>query len=323
MKKQFKYTSEFSTGVYLAKYQFLQQTDFSELSKIQNDFDISNCHIYFICKRPRLSLDKDYLKQEADYIELKYYIHIQDKKEKRFLQIAIPKNVEPLAITLDTRFPFSYFELTSKNGKIGPFKLAEFVDRYQQQVEIKEPLLDFEVLYIGQAIGEDGKKTAIDRVLSHSTLQKIYSEVAPDSEIWIMLSNFLEQNHGISDGTVTIPEENNEKDLNRFINFMSASDSNFTEKQKINFTEASLIQMFMPRYNKEFKGTFPSRSHSSYDECYKLDVNGIVVELDTSNWRRWLYSEYLPRNESYYYQSASFQFTTDKERYKMFNNDYL
>ncbi len=316
--------------MYLGTYQLLQQTELEEFAKTQKVFtEINPCNIYFILKRPRLSLDKNYFIQESEFVELKYYIHVEDRKEERFLRIRIPPNTD--IIRLESCYPYNYFKLLFPDGNIGNFKLSALVDRIQQQFHIEEPLLDFEVLYIGQAFGDDGKRTAIDRLSSHSTLQKIYSEAIqrnPDSEIWLMLANFLEQNIGVLDGRFIMPEENMNEDLIRFTNFMNPTNSNFTDKQKINFTEAGLIQMFMPPYNKEFKGTFPNPSHNSYDECYKLGVNGIVIETDLTGWRRWLYSEYLPRREKLetgipYWQIGEFHFVTDEDRYKMFNNDYL
>lgn len=46
---------------------------------------------------------------------------------------------------------------------------------------------NFEVLYVGQAFAE-GKRTAIDRLKSHSTLQKILAETMsdyPDDQVFI------------------------------------------------------------------------------------------------------------------------------------------
>lgn len=52
--------------------------------------------------------------------------------------------------------------------------------------------------------------------------------------------------------------------------------------QQITFTEAALIKYFEPIYNKEYKTNFPSKFHSSYDQCYQLDINSVAFELDTS-----------------------------------------
>ncbi|SKB35141.1 hypothetical protein [Maribacter arcticus] len=329
-KKHFKYDSEYSIGMYLNKYQFLQQTELELFAKTQKVFtEDTPCHLYFILKRPRLSLDKDYFVQDQDFFEFKYYIHVQDEKHERLFRIGKPSDSKNFMLMCE--YPYDTFKITD-NGKINAnFKLAAILDIIHSKNSKSEPLLDYKVLYVGQAFGTDGKRTAIDRLGSHSTLQKIYSEAMqrnPDSEIWLMLAHFEEQRFGAMNGKIIMPTENQEENIQRFADFMNPSGSKFSEDQKINFTEAALIQTFLPRYNKEFKGTFPSPNHSSYQECYELGVNGIVVELDTTNVARWLYSDHLPRRPEgqigiQYWQYGEFHFTTDKDRFKMFNNEYF
>lgn len=188
-----------------------------------------------------------------------------------------------------------------------------------------------EVLYIGQAFGEDGNRTAIDRLGSHSTLQKIYSEAMqrnPDSEIWILLASFQQKNISTMNGMITMSQSNEKEDFNRWMNFNNGENP-FSDKQKINFTEAALIRTFIPQYNKEYKDTFPNPAHSSYSECYSLDLNAIVVEMDMTEARRWLYSDSKKRGidkEGFdipYWQYGQFYFINDEERYKIFNYEYL
>ena len=329
-QKEFKYDSEYSIGMYLSKYQFLQQTELDFFAQNQTTFtEETPCHIYFILKRPRLSLEKDYFVEDKNFVELKYYIHVQDKKYERLLRI--PKSSDLKQLRLICEYPYDTFKITDNGENNANFKLAAILDILHPNNYPPEPLLDYEVLYIGQAFGADGKRTAIDRLGSHSTLQKIYSEAMqrnPDSEIWLMLGYFEELRFGAMNGNIIMPPGNEEENIKRFAHFMNPSSSKFSEDQKINFTEAALIQTFRPRYNKEFNGTFPNPNHSSYQECYELGVNGIVVELDTTNVARWLYSDHLKRRPEGqiglpYWQHGEFHFTTDKDRFKMFNNEYI
>ena len=87
-----------------------------------------------------------------------------------------------------------------------------------------------------------------------------------------------------------------------------------SEKQKINFTEAALIQYFEPQYNKDFKGSFPSSKHKSYSECYNLDVKALTVELDTSEMTRNIYTKKTGRKE---YHIKMFEFNSDEDRISM------
>lgn len=326
-KKTFKYASEFAILMYLNTYQTLQQTELQQFGKTQKTFTDNNpCNIYFILKRPRLSLDPSYCIKEKDFIELKFFIHIQDEKHERKFRM---KNKNFDEYEFKTEYPYNYFNLINKNGHSlnYHYKLAVVIDEIHKRTNTVEPLLDFEVLYIGQAYGEDGNRTPIERLNSHSRLQQIYFEAMqrnPDSEIWILLGSFTQKNISTMNGFITMPKENEDKDLKRWMNFNDPLKP-ITEKQKINFTEAALIRTFLPKYNKEYKNTFPNPAHTSYNECYNLDINAIVVELDTSEMRRWLYSEEKkrPTNQIPYWQFGEFYFINDEERYKIFNYEYL
>lgn len=329
-KKSFKYSSEFAVLMYLKTYQILQQTELEFFGKNQTIFTENNpCNIYFVLKRPRITIAPNYYLKDEKSFELKYFIHKEDKKYERKFKIKIDTN----EFDFKTKYPYNYFSLINKkNSDLNRhYKLAVIIDSIHKKSNTTEPLLDFEVLYIGQAFGEDGKRTAIDRLGSHSTLQKIYSESMqrnPDSEIWILLTSFLQKNISSMNGLISMPKENEEQDFKRWSNFNNGENS-FSEKQKINFTEAALIRTFLPKYNKEFKDTFPKPSHSSYSECYSLDINSIVVEMDMSETRRWLYSdkkERIDNGEFFtnpYWQYGQFYFVTDEDRYKIFNHEYL
>lgn len=308
---------------------FIQQTELDIWAKNQNTFTEENpCNIYFILRRPRISADPDYLKVGKDFIEMKYFIHVENERLERILRI--PFGEHPSDLIMETEYPHNFVKFKDKEGNINGYKLAVLVDETHKRIGPKEDLLDFEVLYIGQAFGKDGKRTALDRLSSHSTLQKIYSEAMsrnPDSEIWIMLASFEQNKITTMNGMVNMPPENDMEDKERAVKFLN-QENEFSEKQIINFTEAALIKTFLPQYNKEYKDSFPNPSHSSYSECYDLDVNSIVVETDTRESRRWLYSSNKPRKIDgemglEYWQHGLFHFQNSEDRYKMFNYDYL
>lgn len=309
---------------------FLQQNELELWSKTQNTFtEASPCNIYFILKRPRLSVDPNFFNVTADYIELKYYIHVREDKLERILKV--PFKGHPLTTYMESKYPYNFVTFKDQEGNSNGYKLAVLIDETHKWQGTKEDLLDFEVLYIGQAFGNDGKRTAIDRLPSHSTLQKIYAEAMsknPDSEIWLMLASFEQKRTMSMNGMFDMPKENEAEDLNRAARFLNGESIQFTEQQTINFTEAALIRTFLPPYNKEFKNTFPNPAHSSYSQCYDLDVNSIVVETHTGESRRWLFSEEKPRKKEgeigqEYWQHGLFHFVNSEERYKMFNHDYI
>jgi hypothetical protein len=143
------------------------------------------------------------------------------------------------------------------------------------------PELDLEVLYVGQAYGESGARSARDRLASHETLQGIYAEAiasAPDQEVWLLLLGLQEPYSMIQLGpTPPVPfleptEEEIASDLSRLW-------TRITEQQEINLAEASLIRYFAPPYNGIYKQTFPSPAHKTYSDCYELDLNTVGFGL--------------------------------------------
>ncbi len=326
--KEFKYRTEYSINMYLSRYQILQQQDlkfFAEQTISENFL----CNIYFILKRPRIIINPGYLKNTDDYVELEFKIQVQNDFVSRFIQIQKIEGKD--AIDLKSEYPYKYFEIEFENGFKIISQAGVFLDNVQAFLNDNDPLLDYEVLYIGQSYGEDDKRTVIDRLPSHSTLQAIYSEALnkyPDSEIWLMLAAFNQKNITDVDGRINIKESNEYEDDKRFNKFINPLEMKISKNQIVNFTEAALIQTFKPQFNKDFKNTFPSPVHKSYSECYDLDINGIIVEMDLSEKNRWLYSAEKPRgdirnNLFKYWQSELFHFINKEDRYKIFNNDYL
>jgi hypothetical protein len=331
-----KYASEFAVLMTLGPHFLLQQAEFelcgnkfSEFEMYGKEFVEKNpCHIYFILRRSKVTLDPNYCVKNKNTMELKYFIHEQDKRHERRLQIKI---LDADKYDFHSKYPYNYFYLIN-NDNSGPnhfYKLASKIDEEHKNSREVEPLLDLEVLYIGQAFGENGERTPITRLDSHSTLQKIYAKAMqnnPDSDIWILLTSFKQTNISAMNGSISMLQENKKDDFKRWVNFYN---KDFSEQQRINFTEAALIRTFLPEYNQEYKNTFPNPAHSSYSECYSLDINLIVVEMDTSDYRRWLYSASKPgkidkdRSLIPYWQYGRFHFVNDEDRYKMFNYEYL
>ena len=136
--------------------------------------------------------------------------------------------------------------------------------------------LSLEVLYVGQAYGSNGERTAPDRLRSHSTLQAIYSRVisrSPDQEIWLSLWSFDTKLLLSMDGRWSqyqTPLEEDDAHLDQ------VWDTPLNEQQKINLTEAAIIYYFQPEFNVQFKNEFPSPVHSTYAQCYSCDLRNYL-----------------------------------------------
>ncbi|PRB03824.1 hypothetical protein CQ046_08510 [Chryseobacterium sp. MYb7] len=325
--KTYRYSSEFGINMFLKKYQILQQQELKVFSKMNVFTENDPCHIYFILKRPRIIIDPDYFISNDEFYELKFKIQVKDKY---ITQIHKFPHANNKVLEIFSEYPNNYFTAIFENGDVTYIKVGALIDNIQQDYDYDIPLLDYEVLYIGQAYGEDGKRTAIDRLDSHTTLQKIYNEAIirfPDSEIWLMLANFGQKNITSMIGGIDIYTESKDNEVNRFMNFLDLDKMEISGDQKINFTEAALINLFKPPFNEDYKENFPSKTHVSYKDCYKLDVHSLSINLDMSDYNRWIYTDAFPRginNEILKYcHSCNFNFITDDDRFRLFNNDYL
>lgn len=275
--------TEFAINMYLDKMIILQQNELSQVSSL-NYFDSNSpCHIYFIGKRPRVIVDKDAFNVTKDYIEMNFKIQRGDTW--KYLPLKFENTFQDDKLEFKTKYPYNTFEIYLNDelyhfAKVFPFlqEGLNFPSEYD--------FLDFEVLYIGQSYGVDGARTAPDRLVNHSTLQGIYAQAIsnnPDSEIWLALASFSQQNLTLFDGKTKFTVEEQKEDKERYVTvFNKLNFEGLSEQQVVNFTEAALIKYFKPPYNKIYKDSFPNPAHSTYSECYDLDINSICIELNTS-----------------------------------------
>ncbi|PCJ62703.1 MAG: hypothetical protein COA58_16875 [Bacteroidetes bacterium] len=300
----------------LEKMMILQQSELGFVNQ-QNYFDqYSPCHLYFVCKRPRLTINPDHFEIDKKTISIK--IRVQYESEIKEHELKFYNNLGTTDAKLITKYPYGKFQIVTKKGVWCDAKVSPFVQNYD--LKINSDFLDMEVLYIGQSYGVDGARTAPDRLKNHSTLQGIYSEAITnntDSEIWLALASFEQVNIMMMDGRTKFSEKELEDDKSRMIEVSDRLNwEGINEQQKINFTEASLIKYFQPPYNKIYKDTFPNPAHKTYSECYELDINSICIEMHTSemiNCR--MYSDAVEKSHSHY---KTFLLHSTEERKSMF-----
>lgn len=313
----YKFSTEGLITMSLDEYFILQQTELENFEKLKKNRILPNFNIYFILKRPKVTFNVEKTVISKKIITLEFFVQLKNHKEKRIIDLRNP--FDSTNIKIDSSFPYSEFTIFNDENKFS-YNCGTFLDEIQRIRPIEDNELDYEVLYIGQSFDENGKRDAVDRLKSHSTLQKIYSDSIsknPDSDIWLMLCNFQKSNIISINGLIN-STESDENEEQRIMNFLK---TNISEKQIINYTEAALIKTFKPKYNKEYKNSFPSINHQSYDECYKLDINTIIIIMEI-DLNRNLYTSHKPRSENYFIFEQHL-LVNSKDRYNFFFNEYL
>lgn len=139
-----------------------------------------------------------------------------------------------------------------------------------------KPML-FDVQYIGQAFGKNGERNAYDRLIRHETLQRIALNGAPDGyRLEIILVELHPSNRVFQ--VINPWADERDEDGSRIANSLDTLFGT-TTAQQVSLYEAALIRYFQPKYNKEFKNSFPSTNLKILDECYDKDMAAVIAEF--------------------------------------------
>ena len=139
------------------------------------------------------------------------------------------------------------------------------------------PDFTFDVQYVGQAYGKTGERNALARLKSHETLQKIALKGIPDGYQLSLLSQVSPGNMLI---TMFNPSAQNKdasgERLKAGLDKLFGTD----ERERIALYEAALIRYFQPKFNKEFRDSFPSTNLKVLRDCYDKDFSAVVAEIN-------------------------------------------
>ncbi|MFF2528839.1 hypothetical protein ACFVS2_07980 [Brevibacillus sp. NPDC058079] len=210
-----------------------------------------------------------------------------------------------------------YIIIQTQNKPVFKAHAALVLQTFLSRSELDSSIMDLEVLYIGRAFGnkEIPTRNVFDRLNHHETVQKIYSERKWDSDIWLTTWRFTPNSIAFFD-----PNDSAE-DLRSYIQDFVESIKNNTQflqisdKQNIAVAEAALINYFKPPYNEKFKNNFPSPAHE-YKDCYELDLDYVVVELDTTGLGFRLWSQTVEVNKEHMIQ---YTFDSKQDFKNLFN----
>lgn len=303
-----KYLTEFCLHVVQSNALLLFPTDLKVYEFNQN----ANYHIYMIHKIPKIFVKKDSIKTIREGIFLELCLQKKDEIETYPVRFSIDNEIDHTQLNLKCDYPYNKLTIF-KDGEVDLI-IRSFI-LYNKLVNRE---LDLEILYIGQSFGNEGERKAYHRLGSHSTLQKVLSDISmdePDKDVILSLWEFddlrlLTTMDGISKDYMTTDEEDTEHLMQ-----VLSHENNF--KQVINITEAALINYFKPYYNEKFVDNFPTSEHQSYQDYYHLDFSELCIEIFPDEMNVELFSE-----ESKYniWECIKYKLdVTNKERKGMFD----
>jgi hypothetical protein len=236
-------------------------------------------HIYLICKRKKMHLDKWEVDDNGDTLVTLYYL--DDTHNKKYIgyrnkDIRIKKYKDG----------FYYVTYKGKDLEIRDFVLINnfcYIDNDFMGNETLGSLpSDLEVMYIGQAFGRNTNRTIDYRLKNHEKIQEIALDIlskATNEEV-LSIGVAVKENdlsmiiaHG---GNIVSPPTKND-----LYDLYDSAKKRPSEGQKITLFEASLISYFQPKLNTEYKKSFPAPDFKSYDEIYDMDFDFISFALTT------------------------------------------
>ncbi len=306
-----KYVSEFSVGITSEGWLMITPDQLHADGKMREEHQIisDSCHIYMICKRPKATCSPGTPTLEDGY-----------------LSGSIISRVSGEEVLSEYCFPFE-FEEEECEIKVAPYPHRKIYTINSDGEEVRfwpsdiialhtgsKIYFELEVLYVGQAYAE-GKRTAIDRLKSHSTLQKILAETMydyPDDQVFIVMvqydNYFLTSSFSGRDKEAIAGEEDN-------LRLKSIISNPLSLKEIICLSEAALIRYFQPKYNEIYKNNFPSLNQKVLSVCFGLDFSGLSVEIELCDSPFELYSDGI---KARHHHTAAFNLVDESERLGFF-----
>ncbi len=279
-----------------------------------NDARLKQFQVYFIMRRPRICVIPETVCYKNSLLRAKLIVQRGARFEEidfkgilpPFHMEGFPSDWEPARVWADPGFPSSTIYVE-----------PDFLPGGQLSIMLSDVLLyntigrpdveDFHVDYIGHALGKDGLKGSIDRLVGrsgkragHENLQRILVELNsrhPDQEAFVALFRFEEQQRIMSGGATPHEPRNSFDDspdrLSRFL------DAGVPRSIRIKLAEAALIRYFQPRFNHTYKDAFPAAHHRIMKAIRSLDMTGVVATFHTVLAGVRMYSEVAAPSQSH------------------------
>ena len=270
-----KYSSEMTLLVSVADAYVLRAKDLPLVEQPRQPV----CHLYVVSSRPRMSIDPASV--ELTDMVFSGVLRLQRGGDYDEYPITV---THPFGagVEWESSWPHEEFAIVNSIGESlssGPVALlSEFRPiGWPSQAELMD------VLYVGQAFGKAGERTAWDRLESHGTVQKILADRPQDREVWLSLMTIF-STQVITEmlprtGQELMSDIEDDEHL-RLVTEKVATEG-FADHEAVSLAEAGLIRYFQPKYNDRLKFNFPARKQVPLETARSLDLHGLIVELQS------------------------------------------
>ncbi|MFJ3270338.1 hypothetical protein [Streptomyces sp. NPDC086776] len=245
----------------------------------------NECHLYLIGHRPMTVVDPNSLSVDDNLMTARFISY--EQSEDAIVECTWTQPGISGAVRVESDWPHNVLRIMDASDSQIARGNASFFLAYAmasaesdvQRLPVDAQFLDLMVDYIGKAYGTEGNRGAIARLQSHSTLQRILSELPRDMESWIILLNSDSQT--LFTSIVPSGQKGDSADQEDDLHLQRALAGPLEEEMIVDFLEGCLIKYFQPPYNVQLKKTFPQASAKPLAELYTRDLNAVGFELDT------------------------------------------
>lgn len=247
---------------------------------------LAACNIYLIVSRKRIVIVPSSVCVDGNIVRGVFRVHSDGAPKEAPFEWQVPDSMLGSSEQLNAQVQYCGTSLLLTRGELAT-QVAAHVVVAQAVSSLCANDRDLEVLYVGQGIGRTKSLSAVDRLLHHSTLQRILSDTIslnPFLEILLLLYRFQDQRTIISTGgDLTAEPAASNADEKRHMQRMR--DLKLTRHAQIALAEATLIKYFQPCFNIQLKGSeFDARRKIKIlRHLLEQDITGIIVEICTAN----------------------------------------
>jgi hypothetical protein len=272
-----KYTTEFTLVVAVQGAYLLRAQDLRHVSIEAIDQD-HPCHLYVISRTPRVSIHPQSVDIDDDAVRGVVSVHRQGEVDERGF---VMKHALGEGVTWESTWPHEEFSILDRDGNRVQGGVCALIgaltDDWPQAAALHE------ILYVGQAYGRAGERTAWDRLRSHETLQRILADQPPDTQVWLTMATVCDvqivQEISPTPGSVC-----DDVDNQHILTVLKrVYGEGFQDREAVALAEAGLIRGWQPEYNDRLKHNFPARQQTPLDTARDLDLHGLVVEWQSTD----------------------------------------
>lgn len=262
---------------------YIAQDDPAILAQLQN------CNVYLITRRPRIYLNASNFSFVGDTIVGEFWV----RRSTELASVPFRYKIRPGTNPSDSKI----IDLAVNTNGTSMLVITADGERHipvnviiaEADSDLIAEDTDLDVLYVGQGIGRKHSRTALDRLLSHTTFQRILAETSaffPDFEVLVLLYRFEHGRTIISNGG-DFNVEPEASDYQDSLHLDKLRKTSLRRHHIVSLAEAALINYFKPKYNQLLKSTSfsASRKIKVVEQLLNTGITGLIVEICTLNLR--------------------------------------